>query len=471
MADNWVDIPIDAKLFLNLDEDALTRAQAAIENGFINEAGGHSRFPGLKDFVTLNDGGRAYVHDWRGDMIVATSNGMVYRVDEDANLEDVTEAAVAGGGRVIFAKGTDELLMAAGGKPVAFRGEKTKILSDDAPETTHIAFIDSYVLANEKGSGRFAHSNAGAPGTWSALDTFAADGKPDDIMSLLVTPFREVILAGPDSVEQFERLQSGSVPFFRRWSVGEGMPFPYTQVFADNAVIAVNSAREFVRYSGQTSQPLSDDIGRVLEAIDDWTDAWIGGFPDKPLGVLGQKFLILQMPMATNAYGTKGVTYLYDYKKKMWSELYGWSDSDSVPVRWPGWSHWPLWGKTFVGGEGKVYEFDLSNFQADGVNQRWLLRGAHLGELGYINITDTRMRVKRGAGTHTAEGTVQVRCRRDGGTFGPWVRRGLGRTGERRSTIHFGGFGCANTWQFEFHVSDNVPVELVKFEADVTPLE
>ena len=36
--------------------------------------------------------------------------------------------------------------------------------------------------------------------------------------------------------------------------------------------------------------------------------------------------------------------------------------------------------------------------------------------------------------------------------------------------VEFNGFGCAHTWQFEWRITDDAPVELVRLEAQVTPL-
>src|SRR5207253_2763042 len=159
--------------------------------------------------------------------------------------------------------------------------------------------------------GRFFHTAPGVSSSWNPLDVFTAEGKPDDLNALLVTQFREVLMCGEDSIEQFERTQSGDRPFFRRWASGDGLAFPYTLVEADQGVWGVNKKREFVRFSGQTYQQRSDDVGAVLMAIDDWTDAWASA-----LIVDGQKYILLQAPRAATPYGTRGLTLLYDYRAR-----------------------------------------------------------------------------------------------------------------------------------------------------------
>lgn len=471
MAEQWVPLGLDKALFANLSEDAISGSQTAIENGFVNELGGHTRFPGLIERATLDDNGRVYLHDLDGDLIAATSKGEVYRIDRRYNATNVTGLPVGGGRRVIFAPTDRELLMAAGGPIVRLRKGKTELLSSAAPHSTHIGWIDGFTLAIEVNSGRFFHSGAGTPDLWDPLDTFAADGSPDNINSLIVTPFREVMLGGSDSVEQFERLPSGDTPFFRRWAVGDGVKFPYVELFADNALWTINALTELVRFSGQISTAASAEIGKLLESVNDWTDAWLGGFPDRPLHILGQKFMVLQMPHALNSYGTKGITILYDYKNKRFQTLYGWDEQNGVPQRWPGWSHWTLWNKVFVGGEGKVYELTPDSYRNGAGLQRWLIRTSHIAEKSALHINDFRLHVRRGIGvsdTAVTVPTIRVRCSRDGRAFGPWITRSLGRAGDRNPFIRFGGFGIGSSFQFEISSTDDCPIDLLG--AEVLPI-
>lgn len=461
----WVPLALDRTLFANLDQDAVVGYQTAIENGFVNELGGHTRFPGLREVAVLDaNAKRVFLHDFNDDLIACTEKGKVYRVSRDYAVEDVTEVPVSGGRRTVFAKTDKELLMAAGGPILRLRDQATELLSREAPHATHIGWLDNYTIAVEVNSGRFFHSGAGTPDQWGPLDTFAADGNPDNINSLIVTPFRELLLGGPNSIEQFERVPQGNVPFFRRWSVGDGAKLPYAMLFADNALWTVNNLTELVRFSGQTSVAASAEIGRLLEKIDDWSDAWLGGYPDKPLHTLGQKFMILQMPNATNSYGTKGVTLGYDYRAKRYFSLYGWDRNKGVPTRWPGWSHWPLWNKVFVGGAGRIYELTDETYANGDDLQRWLIRTSHIAQGEGLVVDNLRLRLTRGIGTSTVAPTIRVRCSRDGRAFGPWITRSLGVAGERQQFVTFSSFGAASTFMWEISSADDCAINLISAE-------
>lgn len=463
-----VTLPLDSKLFLNVAETALKQAAAALENVVVTEAKGLRRFPGLVDFATLGDMGRVYLNDWRGDLIASTSFGRLYRVSEDGSIGDVTGVPLSGGGRTIFAKTDDELLFAAGGPILSFAGIATQILSPDAPHSTHVGFIDGYTLAIEPHSGRFYHTAPGISTSWNPLDVFTAEGKPDDLNSMLVTQFREVLMCGEDSVEQFERTVSGDRPFFRRWASGDGVAFPYTLTEADQGVWAVNKKREFIRFTGQTSRPQSDDIGMSLALVDDWTDAW-----GAALLIEGQKYVLLQAPNATTPYIGKGLTFLLDYRAHRWHSLYGWDARLAKPDRWPGWSVWPMWGRVFVGGEGRIYELRGDAYSHAGAMQRALYRSAHFDAPTILKsemaeISNINVRVRRGVGPVQGKAPIiGMRIRKDNRVWTKWARRSLGLAGDGDMYLQFGAFGQCATFQFEIDITDAAAFEITELRAEL----
>lgn len=467
----WTDLPIDQPLFRNVDEIAAAPFQSGIENAFQTDTKGISRFPGLMEFADLPDRSKVYLHDWNGDLIAATGRGNVFRLGRSGNVEKIEGVPVSGGKRVIFAKSDRELMMAAGGPIVRLRDKRTEILSPDAPRATHVAWLDGITIANEANSGRFYHSRANEPHIWNPLDMFAADGNPDNINSMIVTPFRELMIGGPESIEQYERANTGDSPFFRRWSVGDGVSQPYAMLFADNAVWTINNLSEVVRFSGQMSSAESRMIGRMIERLDDMSDAWMGGYPDKPMHIEGQKFILLQFPNATNSYGTKGVTLVADYANQRWFELFAWDDANGISTRWPGWSHWTIWGDIYVGGEGKVYKLSRDRFTHAGQTQRFVFRTAHIVNGGIAEVMGLRLLMKRGVGGVDTEPTISVRCSRDGGPFGSRITRGMGKHGQTIPAIEFGNFGQGNSFQFEILVTADCPVEIMRAQINADLLE
>ena len=130
-----------------------------------------------------------------------------------------------------------------------------------------------------------------------------------------------------------------------------------------------------------------------------------------------------------------------------------------------------MWGRHFVGGNGKVLEIDATTHANDGVKQRMLGRTAHIDEWGECSVNNVRMRVKRGIGTSNDEDVaapqIRLTCIKDNTTRTRPAVRSLGRPGQTETTIEFGRMGTAHTWQFEWEVDDNCEVELSYIQAQV----
>ncbi len=467
----WRDIELNKKLFKNVDEQSLTTAYAALENCFVTEAGGLSRFPGLRLFADLGGSSDVFLDKHMNDLMAVCRDGRTFRVDRNATPKRIEGAPVLGGRRAVFARTPDSLIMTAGAQVIKFDGNQNSVLSPEAPLSTHVGYIDGYVLAVENDSGRFQHSNADKYGVWDGADTFAANARPDNINSLLITPFNEILLTGEDSIEQYERYPGGTAPFYRRWSIGDGIAEPYTVCHADNAAWGVNGRYEFVRLSGQSSASASDDIAFSLEKMYSRDNleaknlAWAA-----PVNIKGQKFIILQSPEAVKDDGTKGFTGVFDIRQNQWFELTGWDAANGVPTLWPGRSVFQIWGKTFVGGQGKIYELTDQVHSNDGQVQRMYGRTAHFNDLGPSRIERVRLHLKRGVGTYTSSPKIAMRVNRNNTGFGAWQFRDIGYAGEGQMMVEFGSQGTGDQWQFEFMVTDNCPVELRRLQVEVNDL-
>lgn len=461
----WVEVPLNRKLFKNVDEEVLTATYAALENCYVTESNGLSKFPGLKTFCTLPSNSDIHLNKYENDLVAVGEDGQTFRVNTEAESTKIPGVPVSGGRRTSFANTRDGLMMAAGSQIIKFDGTENKVLSKDAPLSSHVGFIDGYVLAVEKDSGRFQSTKLNDFGTWDPLDTFAVDGNKDDINAMLITPFNEVLLSGEESLEQYERYVGSNVPFFRRWSVGDGISEPGTLCFADNAAWGLNGRREFVRLSGQTSQAVSDDIQKDIE--DKYALGNIGAFNRAwaaPCYIKGQKFIIFQSPEARNVYGTKGFTAAFDIRRGQFFELYGWDAESGVPTLWPGRSIFSLWGKTFVGGRGKIYELDSKTYQNDGQVQRAYCRSAHYDTLGTSEISGVKLTLKRGIGTNEASPKIMFRSNPDNKGWSLWQTAELGTTGADLLFVEFGAQGTAETWQFEISMTDDAAFELRRMQ-------
>lgn len=465
----WAQFPWKDALFTNADEAILRAAPAAVENAYANRAGGFTRMPGLRTFASLPNQGRVYVTRFRHHLHATTAAGRTYRFEDDGTPEDVTGVILSGGRRPVVATTDDDRMMIAAGGPILeLSSSRTRLLSAEAPETTHVVFIDGYLIAPEVGSGRFRYCDPGQYSVWNPLSVFSAEGKPDAINAAIVTPYRELLMTGEESIEQFERLQSGTRPFFRRWTTGEGLAHPYTLVADTAGTYGVNLKAEFVRFSAQVSRELSSDVAVSLEDIDDWTDAWAA-----PLTIGGQRFVVLQAPNAYyEPYDCRGVTLAFDYREKRFCFLWGWDADRGVPARWPGWSIERVRNRTFIGVDNGILEMAPDAHDQAGTTMRTMLRSAHVDEWGPSRIDNVRVRMKRGVG-QSYDGVrpqVGIRMLRDGSHWTMWTWNDLGLPGEREMVMEFGPQGEASTWQMEIAITDSVEVQFVRAMVQVERL-
>lgn len=467
----WRDIQLNKKLFTNIDEDALTSAFAALQNAFVTEADGLSRFPGLKPFVELGGTSDVYLDKLNNDLIAVGQDGRTNRIDRNGEVQAIPGPSVLGGKRVSFARTNDALAMAAGRQIILFDGEKNTVLSGNAPLSQQVGYTDGYLLAVEEGSGRFQYSGLDKTREWNPLDIFAASARPDNITGMLITPFNEILMTGEDSIEQFERYPGGTAPFFRRWSVGDGISEPYSLCHADNAAWGLNSRYEFVRLSGQTSTAASDDIQYTFERfysrgnVEALNRGWAA-----PLNIKGQKFIVFQSPEAIREDGTKGFTGVLDLRRSQWFEITGWDEELGQPALWPGRSIFQLWGRTFVGGKGKIYEMTDDVHSNDGAIQRVYCRTAHFDDLGPIRINRVRLTLKRGVGSYTSNPKFAMRVNVNHKGFGVTQYRDIGLAGDNQFIMEFGAQGMGDTFQFEFMVTDDCPLEIRRLQVDASEI-
>lgn len=459
----WQDVPIENKVLTNVNETALRIFNAALENAYISEVGTLHDFPRLREIIDLPGNKPVFMESWDGDLI-ANTGGRTYRVDlPNIVANDVTGAVLNGAGRCIFAITEDQLMMSAGGPVIRLRGNKTQELGDNPPEATHVAFIDGYLVLNQPRSQQWRYAAPGQYEDIPDLNVYSAESRPDIVNAIIIDEFGELIVAGPLSIEQYDTVNSGDNPFQQRWDLSGGLlrEAPYTLLAADNRIWGVNKQREFVAYTAQTDSTESKSIQRSLTGIDNWHLAWT-----TEMVIDGQSFIVLQIPYATNPYGTEGLCLLYDYRKKRWSTLYGWDDDQGLPVRWPGWSYQEHDGRYLVGGEGKIYEL-ISDTAENTLKQRVLFRSAHLRGKGKndIQVHRSRISVRRG---DSAPGSpapiISIRAKKNNKGWTRWARRTLGTAGKSDMVIEFTSMGGAKTWQFEVAVTDSAKVEITQFE-------
>lgn len=462
----WENLDLAAGLLQNANETALKGQAAEFENAFLTRAKSWSRFPGLRQLCTTSQG-RNYLFPYKGNLMAATSGGRFHRINDQGAATDVTEFAIQGGRRTVFAETDDGLLMAAGGPIARYQGSTTHRLSEEAPDATHVAALSGYVIAIAPRSGQFQNTAVGQYTLWNPLDTFSAEGQPDQLNALLVNDAGQLLASGPKSIETYEPSAGGAVPFFRRSVANTGVHAPYTLCAHETGSYAITQRLEAATV-GSGAETKSEAIQLALNAVENWTDAWA-----QVIQISGHDFLIIQAPRAATPYETEGMTFAYDVRLGRWFFLYGWDTDLGRPARWPGWSVATIWGRTFVGGEGVVYEMSKDYLTNAGQPLRPLWRSGHMeGSGGRLRVDDFRIRALRGQGAVGADvdPMMSLRVNRDNEGFGHYIRIGLGNPSSRTLVKKLGPLGIMDTFQIELMMTDDAAFEVSGLAMDVTVL-
>jgi len=115
-----------------------------------------------------------------------------------------------------------------------------------------------------------------------------------------------------------------------------------------------------------------------------------------------------------------------------------------------------------------VIELVTTTHTNDGATQRMLGRTAHIDVWGDVGVNNVRIRIKRGAVAQNSDAPLfGLRARRDNKYWTAWQWKSMGSAGDTYNTLEFGPMGAAKTWQFEWMVTDNIPVELVRMQVQV----
>ena len=117
---DWVDVKLNKKLFKNVDEVMLTGTFGALENCFVTESNGLSRFPGLKEVVDLDGDSDIHLSRYQNDLLAVGEDGQAYTVDSNFSATSIEGTPVSGGERVSFARTRDGVMMAAGAQIIKF---------------------------------------------------------------------------------------------------------------------------------------------------------------------------------------------------------------------------------------------------------------------------------------------------------------------------------------------------------------
>lgn len=462
-----VKIPINGHAYKNVGAVSLTNHSEALINGFVDESESTNKRPGLLEWINLNtnkpiDG----LFFWdKKDLVIAVSNGVIFKITSGAIVTEITGAILNVSGRVLFAVHGDILAMANGGKIVTTDGTTATEMADaDAPtRVTHLGFIDQYLLANNALTDIFYFSDVGNPLSWDPLEFATAELRSDNINALFATAWGEVYLWGRESLEPW--INDGVNPFspFPGAQTTRGTIAPYSVVLAGQTFYYLDPSKQIVRLEGRQAVPISNPFRKIFQELTTVNDA-IADFME----IEGRAFYVISFP-------TEKLTFAYDIDMASWAQWSYWDSSVPENTQWlvSSYCHPYLWGFHLAGdrrNNGKIHKLSMAH-QNDAEDLiRYFRRTGHIdhGTLNKKRSNFINIKLKRGT---ASTGNLAFRWRDDGENL--WSNEhliSLGNIGETEFIKRIYTRGIYRTRQYEFTLTDATQLTLVGAEENIDVL-
>lgn len=460
-------------LYQNDDEAALIDGStvAMHDSFFIVNNGSRTwhRRPGMRQHVNLGTAKPVDGLFWwdKKQCTIAVSDGRVFVIsDNNGTVSEITGDRLGRMRRPSFATDGDTLLIANGGRIVFTDGTTATayIASENAPvNCSFVAWIDTYFIASFDGTDKYGYSSVGNnPDTWAALDFEVSMSSPDNTVAMKVDN-GEILLFGSESVEV--HYNDGVSPFARNdaATMNHGCIAPYSAMKVKGAWFWLNERRELVTPNGRTPTAISNDIARVLQGIEEVSDA-----KADIVTISGQTFYLLDFP-------TDGKTLVYNITAGEWSGEWGYyKDGEYKPWLGNCVAYASRWNQHLVGSriDGNVFVMDEDADDA-GVSIRASIKTCNIshGTTRPKQCHQMRMIFKRIPGV-SPSGKIMLRYREAGSSLWKnerWVDV-VDNTDSHNLYVDLRRLGIYEFRQYELVMTDFAPLVFMGAEEEVDVL-
>jgi hypothetical protein len=388
-----------------------------------------------------------------GGVLYVCADDTLYSVASDGTETALTGDAITGNGPVrMESNGTTIVVCPGNGDGFSSDGSTVAEITDvDFVDGADPAFVDGYLVFRQVGTENFFNSGLDAI-TFNGLDITNADGAPDNLVGLIANN-RELILPGERSTERWYNagLSPGS-PFARSPNgfYEIGCAAGQSLLNQDNTALMLANDLTFRRLGASWERVSQHGIETVLQDMDQVSDCYGMAYRQG-----GHHFAVWTFPNA-------GRTLCLDLNTQEWAERESRIDTVSIG-RWRPAFIIEAYGKQIVGdsqsgqlgildpdtheefGEPQVMEFQFQPLYAQ--NRSIQTRSFELG-------------IAAGQGTISGQGSnplCTLFISRDGGnTFIAKATRSIGRIGQYRRRVRWGGLGAASQLVPKIQLSDPV---------------
>lgn len=464
-----VKVPLFTETYRNVDGDVLTDKAYVLKNGYIDELGGINVRPGMRINGTFNwriDG----LFYWNNQQkLVTVSRGIVELAE--VNPTSITSFSSSTSTLNVGTKTTfcadDTYCFLANGARINYLnsvGGCNVIVDGDAPTTvTHVAYLDSYILANNSNN-KFYWADVASPLSWNGLSFASGAGNPDNIVALHVVD-RRIYLLGSYSTEIWEN--DGLTPFSRvpGGYLEVGCIAPYSVVNVESSLIWLDHNRYFVEFSGLRAQRISSPYDRVLASLNS-----IESCVADRIDINGRTYCLFHFP-------DSNLTLVYDYYQKQWAEWGEWNSASMswLPFDFNCYTYAKVEGQRIVGGDrsNNLYLMDADLRTENSVPIKFLRQTGHIdyGTSKRKRSNEIRIRIKKGSDSATGSEKLMIRWRDDGSSeWSNIIEIDLADVGETEFVHSLYRTGIYRTRQYEISATDNVPIVMAEAEEDIEVL-
>lgn len=216
-----------------------------------------------------------------------------------------------------------------------------------------VAYLDQRILTNEPGTSRFWFSDLANATVWPALNFYAAEGRPDPLVTLLVDS-RQIYLIGTLSSEIWYPTGEALNPYARAQSafIEQGGEAPAGQAAANNTFywLGGSSRGEGPIWKLQGATPVRVSTAAIETAMSRMPT--VGDCVAYPLSWGGHSWVVWDFPSGNQ-------TWLYDTNLEAWCELADLGEDGALSA-YRGWTHAYSAGEHVLGdrASGQVYLLD-----------------------------------------------------------------------------------------------------------------
>jgi len=330
------------------------------------EAAWLQRAPGLRFLANVGSGPIRGLWAYGNYGYVVSGNGL-YRVD--ISWHPTYLGAVAGTGQVNLSNNNTQVYVAAGANGYIYDTSSntfSQITSANFFGAVGVGYLDGYFVYNQPGTQNFWVSNLQDGLTIQPLNYAAADGAPDNLVTLIVD-HREVWLFGSYTVEVWYDAGLPTFPLARiQGAFNEiGCAAAYSVAKLDNGIFWLGTDQRgkgiVYRSNGYSGTRISTHaVEWQIQQYTQISDAVAYTYQQN-----GHSFYVLNFP-------TADTTWVYDVATQTWHERAGW-DNDKF-TRQRGSSQMFFNNENVIGDyrAGVIYAYDLNVYSEAGTLQKWL---------------------------------------------------------------------------------------------------